>query len=412
MKILVVEDDAATRRILSRLVESSFGATVVEAENGMQGLIALEEDPPDLIITDVNMPVMDGLGLLRAIRSSSQHSKIPVVAVSASGERSQVTQLIQLGIAEYLLKPLDVGAASRRLGRLVQEIRARPRSAPRRAEDGTVRPRLLIIDPDPNFRQFFKSALVGQYEVLEAETGPKGLQLAAEQEPDLICVAEGLGLLNEKLLAGHLRQLATPPSAVYLLHAEDLGEAPDFDGLLRKTFVPEVLLERWKSLTMGGDIKKAIQEALAALRGEVVTAVQQTFGVMTQQEVTPVGDRASIEVSREAGLVNQLVGAAEKIQVSVAIHAAKAEAEQLAGAILGEVFPWDEGGNEAFGTLVETLAGRIRSSFDGRSIKLEQQPIEPLPADLFDEPPALDIAFTTPSGAGFAVVVSQARPIS
>ncbi|MBL8985932.1 MAG: response regulator, partial [Gemmatimonadetes bacterium] len=84
MKVLVVEDDAATRRILGRLLSSSFGADIVEAENGLAALLALETDVPDLVVTDVNMPLLDGFGLLQAIRASGTHADLPVVAVSAS----------------------------------------------------------------------------------------------------------------------------------------------------------------------------------------------------------------------------------------------------------------------------------------------------------------------------------------
>lgn len=410
MKVLVVEDDATTRRILNRLMSSSFGAEVVEVENGMEALVRLEQDTPDLVVTDVSMPVMDGHALLQAIRSSPAHQDIPVVAVSATSERTEVARLIELGIAEYLLKPLDLAAASKRLGRVIADIRSKPKSARRRDPNGAGRPRLLLVEPDPNFRELFKGMLASSFEVIDAPSGPKGLALASEQVPAVVCLSEGLGLLNERLLAGHLRQLATPPEAVYLLHADDRPKSTDgFDGFVRKSFVPEVLAERWAALTVGNDLGKAVEDAIAALGGEVVTATMQTFGVMTQQEVDRLPDDA--EVSAEVGMAVRFLAPEGKLGLMVAIHGAKADGEKLAGAILGETMGWEEGGNEAFGALVETLAGRIRSSFDARSIKLTQEPVEAMVSGGIADP-GFRAAFKTPSGEQFGVVVSRPIPIT
>lgn len=410
MKVLVVEDDATTRRILNRLMSSSFGAEVAEATNGMEALVHLEQDTPDLIVTDVAMPVMDGHALLQAIRSSPLHSDIPVVAVSATKERVEVARLIELGISEYLLKPLDLAAASKRLARVVADIRSKPKSARRRDPSGAGRPRLLLVEPDPNFRELFKGMLASTFEVIDAPSGPKGLSLASEQVPSLVCLSEGLGLLNERLLAGHLRQLATPPDAVYLLHADDRPKTTDgFDGFLRKSFVPEVLAERWAALTIGNDLGKAMEDAIAALGGEVVTATMQTFGVMTQQEVDRLPDDDA-EVSAEVGMAVRFLAPEGKLGLVVAIHGAKADGEKLAGAILGETMGWDEGGNEAFGALVETLAGRVRSSFDARSIKLAQEPVEAMQSGAIADP-GFKAGFKTPTGERFGVVVSRPIPI-
>lgn len=407
MKVLVVEDDAATRRILGRLLSSSFGADIVEAENGLAALLALETDVPDLVVTDVNMPLLDGFGLLQAIRASGTHADLPVVAVSASSERELVTGLIKLGISEYLLKPLDVAAATKRLGRVIQEIRTRPKTSRRRSENGNVRPRLLIADPDPNFREFFKSYLGGKYEVVECGSGPRALAMASEHQPSVVCLSDGLGLLNEKLLAGHLRTLASPPEVVYLLHSDEPpADVSPFDGTIRKSFVPEVLHERWTAITTGDDVLESIKTAIEGIGPEVISAAQQTFGVMTQLEVERLSDADAAQVPTEAAMASRLVTGDGRAAVTVLIHAARAEAERFAGAILGETMAWDEGANEAFGTLVETLAGRVRSSFDARGIKFEQEAVSAPPAEVSAAEPAFRAGFKAPSGDRFVVAVT------
>ena len=411
MKVLVVEDDGTTRRILGRLLSSSFGAEVAEASNGVEALVYLEGETPDLIVTDVNMPLLDGFGLLRAVRASPAHAGIPVVAVSTTNERADVVRLIELGIAEYLLKPLDMTAASKRLARVIADIRSKVKAPRRRDGASGGRPKLLLVEPDPDFRELFKGMLGGAYEVIDASSGPTALALASEQAPAVVCLSEGLGLLNERLLAGHLRQLATPPEAVYLLHAADRPEDVDgFDGLVRKSFAPEVLAERWASVAVGCDLNTAIGEAITALGNEVVTATMQTFGVMTQQDVDRLPDDDAA-VSTEVGMAVRFVAADGRLELTVAIHGPKADGEKLAGAILGETKGWDDGGSDAFGSLVETLAGRIRSSFDARSIRLTQEPVVAMSPEGVG-PAGFHAGFRTPAGERFGVVVSLPRKVA
>ncbi|MGE0440804.1 MAG: response regulator [Gemmatimonadales bacterium] len=118
--VLVVDDDATTRRILGRLLTKRFGATVREAEDGLQGFLAVEADVPDLILLDVSMPVVDGPELLEKLRGDPRFAAIPVVTVSAAGEREVVMRMIDLGIIDYLRKPLNIAAIEKRLTRVLE----------------------------------------------------------------------------------------------------------------------------------------------------------------------------------------------------------------------------------------------------------------------------------------------------
>ena len=74
MKILVVEDGSMQRLLLRRLLEKSFGAQVVEASDGEQGLEKIAEEQVDLVVLDVEMPVMDGPAMLEELRSRPSHT--------------------------------------------------------------------------------------------------------------------------------------------------------------------------------------------------------------------------------------------------------------------------------------------------------------------------------------------------
>lgn len=118
VKVLIVDDDAVVRKLLCRLLEKRFGATVREACDGYAGFMAAEEDPPDLMLLDVSMPIVDGPALLEKLRAEDRFKTLPVVTISAAGEREIVMRMIDLGVLDYLRKPLNLAAVQKRLERV------------------------------------------------------------------------------------------------------------------------------------------------------------------------------------------------------------------------------------------------------------------------------------------------------
>ena len=102
---LVVDDSRAIRMILGRTLRG-LGYEVREAGNGADALAALGAGPrPDLVMADWNMPVMDGLELLRRIRGSADFSAVPVIMVTTEAEIDQMTLALEAGATEYVMKP-------------------------------------------------------------------------------------------------------------------------------------------------------------------------------------------------------------------------------------------------------------------------------------------------------------------
>ncbi len=106
-KILVVEDQVDLRSIITEeLLE--HGYLVDEAENGQQGLSRISEYAPDLIISDINMPILDGYGMLNELRSSDSASNdTPFIFLSALTDKSNVLSGLEYGADDYVTKPID-----------------------------------------------------------------------------------------------------------------------------------------------------------------------------------------------------------------------------------------------------------------------------------------------------------------
>lgn len=104
-KLLVVDDSRFIRLAVRRIVES-LGFAVDEAENGQQALEYLEKSgPPDGILLDLMMPVMDGLSFLRAIRQDPRFQQITVVVCTTKSAMPEIQAAVEAGANEYIMKP-------------------------------------------------------------------------------------------------------------------------------------------------------------------------------------------------------------------------------------------------------------------------------------------------------------------
>ncbi len=101
--ILIVEDMAVFREPIAMAIEHQ-GHKAVQAANGQEGLVAVSQHHPQLVLLDVAMPVMDGLEFLKALRADEAHTKTPVILLTAVGERDYVVRAAKLGARDYLLK--------------------------------------------------------------------------------------------------------------------------------------------------------------------------------------------------------------------------------------------------------------------------------------------------------------------
>ena len=103
-KILIVEDEANIRELL-RLYLEREGYTVIEAENGVEGIKQWKSEKPDMILLDVMMPVMDGWTVCKEIRAESD---VPIIMIPAKGETADRVSGLEMGADDYIVKPLEM----------------------------------------------------------------------------------------------------------------------------------------------------------------------------------------------------------------------------------------------------------------------------------------------------------------
>jgi DNA-binding response OmpR family regulator len=116
-KILVVEDEVHIQRLIKLVLEKN-GLAVDAVGSGEEALKYLAESPrPDLILLDILMPGIDGLQVLKAIKSNTEHKTIPVVMLTALAQENVVLQGIKLGANDYIRKPFHPTELVKRLSK-------------------------------------------------------------------------------------------------------------------------------------------------------------------------------------------------------------------------------------------------------------------------------------------------------
>lgn len=106
-RALVVDDSPAMRRSIMFALQRIEGLTCVEAQDGVEGLKKFNQQPFDIVITDINMPMMDGLKLITALRSGAVKADVPIVVITTESAEADRERALKLGASAYLIKPVQ-----------------------------------------------------------------------------------------------------------------------------------------------------------------------------------------------------------------------------------------------------------------------------------------------------------------
>ena len=122
MKILVVDDFSTIRRIIKNLLKDLGFANIQEADDGSTALPMLQQGDFDFVVTDWNMPGMQGIDLLRAIRADASLKHIPVLMVTAEAKKEQIVAAAQAGVNGYVIKPFTAATLKEKLAKIFERL--------------------------------------------------------------------------------------------------------------------------------------------------------------------------------------------------------------------------------------------------------------------------------------------------
>jgi two-component system chemotaxis response regulator CheY len=115
--VLIVDDSAAIRKILQRMLKQAGldVGTVLQAGDGIEALEKLSGQSVGLILSDINMPNMDGMQLLATLKSSPEFRHVPVIMITTEGSEGKVMEALQLGASGYVRKPFTADQIKEKL---------------------------------------------------------------------------------------------------------------------------------------------------------------------------------------------------------------------------------------------------------------------------------------------------------
>ena len=122
MKILIVDDFATMRRIVRNLLKEIGYGNADEAEDGQAALNMLRGGRFDFVVTDLNMPNMNGFELLRHIRADEKLKSLPVLLVTAEARREDIVTAAQAGASGYIVKPFTKATLEEKFGKILQKL--------------------------------------------------------------------------------------------------------------------------------------------------------------------------------------------------------------------------------------------------------------------------------------------------
>ena len=122
LKFLVVDDFSTMRRIVRNLLKDLGYANAEEAEDGAVALQRIKAGGIDFVVTDWNMPNMDGLALLQAVRADPKFKDLPVLMITAEAKRENIIQAAQAGASGYIVKPFTAATLGEKLAKIFEKL--------------------------------------------------------------------------------------------------------------------------------------------------------------------------------------------------------------------------------------------------------------------------------------------------
>lgn len=333
-KILIVEDEQIVRTLLSRMILKKFPfCTIIEAKNGIEGLTAVENESPDVIMLDVRMPMMNGYEVLSVLRKSQRHKNIPVFIITNDRERNIVMKFMQMGIAGYLLKPLDAAVIYARLGKVLEEIRATA-VTPAIANQKSI----ILIDSDALFRSFFAATLSPFCTVRTTDNFPEAIRMIAERPPTDVCITEAgsdnNSLMDERVMAKKIKNISDDYDIhIYLTNKIGLlkqEEVRFFSGAIKRSFTTSELYDNvlrsiFLERTQFGKIKFTLTNIIAL---QFQKFIQENIALQKEQPEFSEQNTA-VMIERDMIITAVLVLPSEKSDINITLEGTKSDFQNI-----------------------------------------------------------------------------------
>lgn len=306
-RLLLVDDDTVALQVLSKALAPHARMRFVRS--GAEALNAVEAEPPDLVIMDINMPGMGGLEALTQLRARPASAQLPVILLTGASDEALEATALQIGAQDFIRKPFQPEV-------LVDRMRALLRlSTLRTRQPLGVEPRsacILLVDDDPAAIDSLRASLAPLgAKLMAASDGEQALALMQDDVPDMVLLDAQMPRLDGYAVCQAMQTdpvLAQVPVAFVSAHAETKFETLSFavgaSDFMAKPFKPDVLLARVRKLLQ---LRSEREESASA-----IAAQWQELGDRRVAELVSVASDAIVSVDG-AGVVKLMNKAAASL---------------------------------------------------------------------------------------------------
>lgn len=287
LTILVVDDQELMRSVTVNQLKAMGWTKIITAKNGAVGLSQARAHKVDVILSDWNMPVMNGLAFLQAVRSDSKLGALPFLMITAETERKRIQDVIAAGVHGLLVKPYNAANLRDRLERLLQRdpsspirptsITASPAADPEafEASDTIDLPalRILVVDDNPTSRSVLQKMFADEYDVRAASGGRQALDLCGQAPlPDLVLMDVQMPDMDGFEVVARMRNTPATANVPVMFVTADASDdararglelgAVDFVG---KASPPRLLRQRVRNFLRVIDMRRQLQSEYDAM---------------------------------------------------------------------------------------------------------------------------------------------------
>lgn len=205
-KILVVDDDQNMNEFTSRLLRNKHQCEVVSVYNAIDAFYYLENFNFDLTILDISMPIIDGMEVLTLIRENENLKKMPVVMMTANRDKDTITEVIKLGVLDYIAKPLTVEGTNKKLADILTKISIANQSANKIGRVLSDKD-ILIAENDATLKKNFNESSSSDFNCTFVTSGIDVLKQYIKIKPKKVYLGKEILGLNRAFIIKALRKI-------------------------------------------------------------------------------------------------------------------------------------------------------------------------------------------------------------
>jgi DNA-binding response OmpR family regulator len=373
-KFLIIEDEQATRELLSVLINKHFKAQLRVAENGKVGLEVMKEFIPDIILLDLSMPVMDGKETLRHIRNDLFLKNIPVVVLTAHGDKETVQDLIENGVSEYVLKPIEFDITIQRIKNVLGSVYSKDKQ---NTVTKTINPnsnQILLVTKDYEFISFVKKSISKEFVVHSAHSGTEGFDKFNTNRPHYIIVCDELNILDKKIMTQKVREISDINEVMIFLLLDNnkplTSTVFNYDGVIKKSFEKETFLKELSKLVpVELTPFEELSHAFEKLVPHIQTSIKKAFSELSGQELSLV-EKHELDRNEAKFYITFIFDVGNNIKVIYSIFSTENNIVSIANRIGTKLGDNSIAADERFKQIAAALAEEIEKSMHLNEIEL------------------------------------------